>query len=1226
MATPTQTQNKNTQPQNRLTDFRAIRLRLASPDEILKWSYGEITKPETINYRTQRPEKDGLFCERIFGPEKDYECYCGKYRKIRYKGVICDKCGVEVTRSIVRRERMGHIKLAAPVSHIWFLRGVPSKVGLFLDMSVRQLEKVVYFTSYVVISVDEDVRQHAIDEIKAEYRTKKKRYQTKKADYTKTKYLKLIKKLDKKTEETISDLRKLAPCQVLSEVDYFELSMKFGHVFEAGVGAEAILRIIDTIDMEKLVAGLAVEAEKASSTTQQKVLRRLRLVRSMIRNKIKPEWMFLSVIPVMPPDLRPMVQLDGGRFATSDVNDLYRRVINRNNRLKRLNELGAPEVIVRNEKRMLQEAVDALIDNSARKGHEVRSSTGQKRVLKSLADMLKGKQGRFRANLLGKRVDYSARSVIIAGPEMDISECGIPKKMAMEIFKPFVIQKLINEKELAPNIKSASRLIEEQIPEVWDSLAEVIRDRYVLLNRAPTLHRLSVQAFQPRLIEGSAIKLHPLVCSAFNADFDGDQMAVHVPLSDEAVTEARELMSAQRNLLKPATGKPIVTPSQDMVLGAYWMSKIEDNLKGHGKKFATVHDAMLQHSFGYLDIKARIFIKGAALGDRIDEDQHSEYIETCLGRIMFNLEALPDEFPFYNELLSKKALSKLSSIVIERIGIDEAAHVVNNIKDIGFRNATASGISWGMDDLKIPEEKHGILDASQKKVDSIQSYFKQGLLTEDERKAKVIETWTKAVDDISQHVPKAVPKDGSIFSIFDSGARGSWGQTSQMSGLKGLVVNPASEVIELPVKSSFKEGFNVLEYFISTHGARKGTTDTALKTAVAGYLTRRLVDVAQDVIVKEKDCGDTTGIIYYRKDGESMGISLAQRSVGRVLAQDVYNDPNARKTKDGLIAKAGVLVDEEISEKIEESQNQEVAVRSPISCKTIFGICQNCYGDDLSTNRLVEIGAAVGIITAQSIGEPGTQLTMRTFHAGGVAAGTDITQGLPRIEEIFENRIPKSKSVISEVNGMVEEIKKVGKQKEIVIRVSDSGKKKKDDTVTYSVPLGMGLHIDEGDLVAKGQQISEGSADLGKLYKVGGIEAAQRYMINEVQGIYSSQGASINDKYIEVIVRKMFSRVRITEPGDTEFMPGEVVEEDIINEANVKLEKKQTPASGVHLLMGITKVSLSSDSFLSAASFQETAKTLINAAIEGKVDKLRGLKENVVIGKLIPAGTGVKSK
>jgi len=1288
----------------KVSDFKSIILKLASPDDILDWSHGEVTKPETINYRTQRAEKDGLFCEKIFGPEKDWECYCGKYRRIRYKGVVCDKCGVEVARSIVRRERIGHIELAVPVSHIWFLRGIPSKMGLTLDCSIQGLEKVVYFAGYIVTKISEAERKKVIEDIKKEYKVKskgKKREGSKKLEKLTT-----AEKLSLKEQRDIAlrQVRSLELHQILSEIDYRDLSIKYGQVFEAGTGAETLRNIFSQVNLERLAKELSKQAKTASPAIKQKILKRLRLIEGMIRSKIRPEWMFLTILPVLPPDLRPMVQLDGGRYATSDVNDLYRRVINRNNRLKRLIELNAPEVICRNEKRMLQEAVDALIDNSSRRGQVmVAASTGQKRVLKSLADILKGKQGRFRQNLLGKRVDYSGRSVIVVGPELKIHQCGLPKYMALELFKPFVINKLV-EQGLAHNVRGAGRLIEEEINEVWSILEEVTKDRCVFLNRAPTLHRLGIQAFHPVLVEGSAIRLHPLVCRAFNADFDGDQMAVHLPLSEEAQTEAKEIMLSANNLLKPATGEPVAIPTQDMVLGCYWMTRIEDGLPGEGKIFADREEALLAKTFGYVHLKARIKVrmpeyagkqshfKGtketeksvidsspAAQNDK-EAAQNDNLIETSVGRIYFNY-ALPEGMGYINQTMKSKDLRRLVSEIIDKFGVGQAAVILDRIKRMGFKYASTSGISWGMGDIEVPKEKKQWLKEAHKKLDQIQEQYNSGFLTDAERKSRVIEIWLSTTNKVAKRTAEVMNPKGPIFNIFDSGARGSLGQLTQMSGMKGLTINPSGEIIELPIRSSYKEGLSVLEYFISTHGGRKGMADTALKTATAGYLTRRLVDVCQDVVVREENCGDKKGIYVYREDEENMGNSLATRITGRIALEKIVapfrhpegvvttegsgidsspaaqNDKEAaqndkgkiqnKKSKEEVLVKSGQLIDKEAAQRIDEAGIDKVKVRSVISCQSLNGICQKCYGYDLGRNELIKLGEAVGIVTAQAIGEPGTQLTLRTFHTGGVAGGEDITQGLPRVEEIFEARLPKGKAVVSEVDGRVEDIverngnkiiqieanvmaseaKQSRKKSGIAASVASGdlprNDKRKNKMIEYSFPTGTVLRVEKGDLVGKGQQFNDGSIDLKELYEAAGQETVQRYIIREVQKIYTFAGENINDKHIEMIIRQMFSRLKIKSAGDTKFLPDQIVEWARFKKENNKIAKKSgQPAVAQTLLMGVTKVSLTTESFLSAASFIETTRVLIDAAIAGKKDGLKGLKENVIIGKLIPAGTG----
>jgi len=1200
----------------KVSDFKSIVLKLASPEEILEWSNGEVTKPETINYRTQRAEKDGLFCEKIFGPEKDWECYCGKYRRIRYKGIVCDKCGVEVTRAIVRRERMGHIELAVPVSHIWFLRGIPSKMGLILDRSIQELERIIYFAGYIITKVNEEERKRVIEDIKKEYKQKLKG--KKEEGEERPEKLTNAEKasLKEQHDRAVRQIRSLHLHQVLSEIDYRDFSLKYGQVFEAGTGAETLRNIFEKVNLETLAKQLNKESKKASSAANLKVLKRLRLIEGMTRAKIRPEWMLLTMLPVLPPDLRPMVQLDGGRYATSDVNDLYRRVINRNNRLKRLIELNAPEVICRNEKRMLQEAVDALIDNSSRRGQVmVAASTGQKRVLKSLADMLKGKQGRFRQNLLGKRVDYSGRSVIVVGPELKLHQCGLPKYMALELFKPFVINKLV-EQGLAHNVRGAGRLIEEEIDEVWSILEEVTKNRCVLLNRAPTLHRLGIQAFQPVLVEGNAIRVHPIVCRAFNADFDGDQMAVHLPLSDEAQEEAKDIMLASINLLKPATGKPVAVPTLDMVLGCYWMTKIEDDLPGQGKIFSNRSEALLSKHFGHVHLKARIKI-------RLDDDN---LVETSVGRIYFNY-ALPKEIGFVNKTMKSGDLRELISELINKLGVKETSLVLDRIKRMGFKYATTSGISWGMDDIQVPKEKKQWLKQTHKELDQVQTQYDNGLLTDAERKSRVIEIWNSITERITKKTPDALDPKGPIANIFDSKAKGSLGQLGQMSGMKGLVVNPAGEIIELPIRNSYKEGLSVLEYFISTHGGRKGMADTALKTATAGYLTRRLVDVCQDVVVRQEDCGDKKGIYIYREDEEDMGNSLARRITGRVVLERI-TDPDSKKGK--ALAKSGQLIDKETAEKVDATGIDKIKVRSVISCQSTDGICQKCYGYDLGRNELIKIGEAIGIVTAQAIGEPGTQLTLRTFHTGGVAGGEDITQGLPRVEEIFEARPPKGRAVVSEVDGQVSNIVERDGQRIAQIEVSDTAKtsgqkvsKKKKKVVEYKLPSGVILRIDKGDLVAKGQQLNEGSIDLKDLYKIADQEAVQRYIIREVQKIYTFAGENINDKHIEMIIRQMFSRMKIRTSGGTKLLADQIVEWSRFQKENKRVAKRGgEKATAQTLLLGVTKVSLTTESFLSAASFIETTRVLIDASIAGKKDDLKGLKENVIIGKLIPAGTG----
>jgi len=1208
----------------RVADLESIRIKIASPEEILLWSHGEVTKAETINYRTQRAEKDGLFCEKTFGPEKDYECYCGKYKRIRYKGIICDRCGVEVTKALVRRERMGHIKLASSCSHIWFLRGVPSTMGLILDIPMQQLERIIYFATYIITDINEEVKKKVLEEIEKEYKRKSKTelpsMEVKVKKRTKSsspiKFEKLKTKEKKKKSEELKLVRdkvkeevlSIKPLRILSEIEYHNLSLKYGEVFEAGTGSEILRKIFEKIDLKKEIEKLQKELENSEGETRRKILRRLKLFQGMKKAGIRPEWMFLTVLPILPPDLRPMVQLDGGRYASSDLNDLYRRVINRNNRLKYLLEIGAPDVIVRNEKRMLQEAVDALIDNGMRKGTTIQATTGGRRLLKSLADMIKGKQGRFRQNLLGKRVDYSGRSVIVVGSELKISQCGLPKKMALELFKPFVIKKVL-EKELAYNVRGASRLIEAETDEIWAILEEVVKDKLVLLNRAPTLHRLGIQAFQPILVEGEAIRIHPMVCKAFNADFDGDQMAVHLPLSDEAQKEARELMLSTFNLLKPATGTPVVTLYQDIVLGCYWLTKIKSSSEKRNNipLFGSPEEAILASDLGIINLKEKIKVRG------IKGKKSREFVETIVGRIIFN-QVLPEDYPFSNEEINVKKLEKIVGEILDNYSIETVEAILDRVKELGFEYSTIAGITWGIDDLIVPPEKPKIIEAAEKEISRIEDHYKKGLLSREEKSIKVIEIWTKAKTEIERLVPKTLPEHGPVFQMIDAGARGSWAQPVQMTGMKGLVINPVGQIIELPVKSSFKEGFDVLEYFISTHGARKGTADTALRTSTAGYLTRRLVDVSHEVMIFEEDCGDRTGIEIFRKDADEIGQNFLFKIIGRITLDKIKN-PETKTT----ILKEGEIIDWKAAEKIVDAQIEKVRVHSPLSCKSVRGVCQKCYGWDLGKNQLIKLGEAVGIVAAQAIGEPGTQLTMRTFHTGGVAGGGDITFGLPRVQEIFEARIPGGKAEISQVEGKVIEI-----TQDRVIKVVAS-KNPKTEIVEYKIPENMAIYVKPGQIIKKGQQLCEGNLDLQEFFKMTDKLETERYIVKEIQRIYFSQGAVIHDKHVEVIVRQMFSRIRIKNIGDSSFSPGEIVERAKFLEENEILKKeKKTQAKGVPILLGISRVALTTDSFLSAASFQETSRVLIKAAIEGKEDKLRGLKENVIIGKLIPAGTGFR--
>ncbi len=1130
-----------------VNNFDAVKIGLASPEQIRAWSHGEVKKPETINYRTLKPERDGLFCERIFGPQKDWECHCGKYKRIRFKGIICDRCGVEVTRAKVRRERMGHIELAAPVCHIWYLKGVPSRVGLLLDMSPRSLERVVYFASYVVIDPG-------------------------------------TTPLNKK--------------QLLTETEYREMREKYGQAFKAGMGAEASKELLKELDLDKLSRQLRVELKDASGQKRMKILKRLEVVEAFRKSGNKPEWMILDVVPVIPPDLRPMVQLDGGRFATSDLNDLYRRVINRNNRLKRLLDLGAPEIIVRNEKRMLQEAVDALVDN----GRRGRPVTGpNNRPLKSLSDMLKGKQGRFRQNLLGKRVDYSGRSVIVVGPKLKLHQCGLPKEMALELFKPFVMKKLV-DKSLAQNIKSAKRMVERARPEVWSVLEEVVKEHPVLLNRAPTLHRLGIQAFEPALIEGKAIQVHPLVCTAYNADFDGDQMAAHVPLSAAAQAEARLLMLSAYNILSPAYGKAITSPTRDIVLGCYYLTQEKPGAPGEGKIFSTPNEATLAFENGAVALHAKVKV-------RLTRD--SEPIETTVGRVIFN-EAIPEELRFINDVADRKVLSQVVSEAYNRLGSTKTVQLLDALKDLGFKYATRSGMGIAVDDIAIPAQKEKILGGADKSIDGIEQQFRRGLITSGEKYQRTIDVWTKATEEITEAMLQNFDNFNPLYMMAQSGARGNIQQIRQLAGMRGLMTDPSGRIIELPIKANFREGLTVLEYFISTHGQRKGLADTAIRTSESGYLTRRLVDVAQDVIIREEDCRTTEGVTMVAiKEGNDVVVPLKDRIIGRTAVEDVVA-PRGRKT----IVEADQEITEEAADQIEQSGVESVVVRSVLTCKSRYGVCGKCYGRNLATGKQVEIGEAVGIIAAQSIGEPGTQLTMRTFHTGGVA-GFDITQGLPRVEELFEARKPKGQAIIAEVSGRVKITEAKGSRKLIVVA---------KDGVEYAanVPFGVRMRNAEGDKVTAGDQLTEGSVNPHDTLRIRGIHALQNYLVQEIQSVYRSQGVDINDKHIEIIVRQMLRRVKVEEPGDTELLPGELVDKFTFEEDNAKaIAEGLEPAKARPVLLGITKASLATESFLSAASFQETARVLTDAATKGKIDPLIGLKENVIIGKLIPAGTGM---
>ncbi|MGQ9925357.1 MAG: DNA-directed RNA polymerase subunit beta' [Chloroflexaceae bacterium] len=1425
-----------------INDFNAIRISLASPEDIRGWSHGEVTKPETINYRTLKPERDGLFCERIFGPTKDWECYCGKYKRVRYKGVVCDKCGVEVTRAKVRRDRMGHINLASPVSHIWFVKGTPSRLGLLLDISPRNLERVLYFASYVIVEVQEDMRQFTREQIQAEYAEKREKLQRQaeekrielstlltqdlggmesaqvstqrriEEDYRRLReeivaeaeklrerleelsgepadedvsfrstviveegetitdrvldqldelvdqelealesrrqreladaelytdaererkeyeatqeqeklHERLQRELDqlvREEKEKLDQLDSLKVCRILTEMEYRQLRDIAPGVFRADMGAGAVRELIErTVNLDQLAEELQLEIQTTQGQRRKKATKRLRVVEAFRKSGNRPEWMILTVLPVIPPDLRPMVQLDGGRFATSDLNDLYRRVINRNNRLKRLMELNAPEIIVRNEKRMLQEAVDALIDNG-RRGRAV-SGKGKHR-LKSLSDMLKGKQGRFRQNLLGKRVDYSGRSVIVVGPNLALHQCGLPKKMALELFKPFVMRRLV-EKGFAHNIKSAKRIVERVRPEVWDVLEEVIQDYLVLLNRAPSLHRLSIQAFEAKLIEGSAIQLHPLVCAAFNADFDGDQMAVHVPLSRKAQEEARTRMLSKYNLLSPAHGDPIITPSQDIVLGCYYLTMVRDGAKGSGKRFASIDEAMLAYDKGLVDIQAPIWIRmeGTLSGknDRAEqmrilppaEDGTPRMlIETTIGRVLLNNQLLPP-LRFRNRLVDKKGLKEiiadcyqyytslknLSEADLDEIraaygnksrdelariyGSEKTAQQADMIKALGFKYATLGGMTIGIDDIEVPTKKYDIVREAEAAILDVEKQFRRGLITEEERYQEVVRIWQEATKQTISAVKENLNPFGPVAMMSTSGARGNINQISQMAGMRGLMSDPTGRIIELPIKANFREGLSVLDYFVSTHGGRKGLADTALRTADAGYLTRRLVDVAQDVIVTIEDCGTEDGTWLHAADDDELMERLQVRMIGRVLAAPIVDAETGE-----VLAERNQEIDEELAALLVARGITSVYVRSPLNCQAEHGICRLCYGRNLATGKLVDIGEAVGIIAAQSIGEPGTQLTLRTFHTGGVASADDITQGLPRVQEIFEARVPKGKALLAEIDGVVHisrdeegvrtlrvvatevytdeyavpegyvvtvehesevvegqviaESNRAGQSDaQIVARLAGRAYVYADRIVISQedreerelvVPHTARLRVENGERVVAGQQLTDGSANPQELLDLQGKEAVQRYLVNEAQKVYRSQGVNINDKHIEVIVRQMLRRVRIEEPGDTGLLPGELIEAAEFRRLNNDIVSQGgEPATAATVLLGITKASLNTDSFLSAASFQETTRVLTDAAIHGKVDYLRGLKENVVIGKLIPAGSGIEKR
>ncbi|OGI61434.1 DNA-directed RNA polymerase subunit beta' [Candidatus Nomurabacteria bacterium RIFCSPHIGHO2_01_FULL_39_9] len=1184
-----------------LNNFDQITIALASPERIRDWSYGEITRPETINYRTGRSERGGLFDERIFGPEKDFECYCGKYRRIRYKDIICEKCGVEVTRSIVRRERSGHIDLAAPVAHIWFLRGVPSRMSLLLSISVSDLEKVIYFAGYIVTKVNEEERARILKSLESEYKEKLKA--TKDAK-DKEKLKDLYTKKKKEIQEIVIN-------KVFNEAMYHYFSLKFGTIFEAKIGAEAVYNILQEMDLEKVKKDLEEALLGRTKADRPKMEKRLSLIKGMIRAGTRPEWMFITALPVIPAALRPMVALEGGRHATSDLNDLYRRVINRNNRLKKLKEIGAPEVILRNEKRILQEAIDALIDNSiAREGSAQAMSSSQRRALKSLADNLKGKRGLFRQNLLGKRVDYSGRSVIVVGPQLSLDQCGLPKHMALELFRPFIIAKIL-ERELAFNIRGANKLIEEGVPEVWAILEEVIAGKYVLLNRAPTLHRLSIQAFRPVLIEGNAIQLHPMVCSAFNADFDGDQMAVYLPLSKEAQEEARELMAANKNLLKPQNGEPIIVPKLDIILGCYWMTRIVANQLGEDKIFSRPNHAITAHDNDIVSLRAKIKVLGT------DSPKYKQYegkpFETSIGRLLFN-SCLPSDYHFINEEINSKRMSTLIDDLIRNYGFDRVAPILDKIKNFGYQYVTIAGITWGIDSVTVPVEKKALVLKGRKEEAEIMNQWHEGLLSTEEKREKIIELWIKVKAEIEKFIPGALEPEGGVFNMLYSGARGSITNLSQMAGMKGLIVNPVGDLIEFPVIPSYKEGLSPIEYFITTHGSRKGLADTALKTAEAGYLTRRLVDVAQDVVITEEDCGTEEGFAFHKENIGGLEIPISRKIFGRILHEAV-------KVGRKVLFEAGTLITKEIAKEIEAAGVLEAVCRTPLACKTLHGHCRKCYGLDLGRNRLVDLGEAVGIVAAQAIGEPGTQLTLRTFHAGGVAGGADITMGLPRIVEVFERRTPRNPAIVSEAEGTVSEISVNENERTIVVVGKDKEEKK------YTIAYRREPIVKIGQKVSAGELLTDGSAVITEIFQYGGEQKAGEYIINEIAKVYELQGAATAAKHIEVIVGRMFSRRKIKDPGDTIFATGDIIETIELADENEKVKKSGgAPATAEVVVLGISEVSLSTKSWLSSSSFQNTNRVLIQSAVRGGVDTLRGLKENVIVGRLVPAGTGFKGK
>ncbi len=1262
-----------------VNDFDAVRISLASQEQIRSWSYGEVTKPETINYRTLKPERDGLFCERIFGPTKDFECYCGKYKRIRYKGVICDKCGVEVARAKVRRERMGHIELVAPVAHIWYAKGVPSRLGLLLDLSPRSLERVLYFSHYIITAVDEQACQGVVEQLREKYsqwvaehqallevrsaELEQKQATVEEINEIQRNFAEEQTRQEEQLATETNRLKDLRPRQLLTDTQYRELKQQYGQVFKAGMGAEAILQVLKSIDLDAMRTELVRETRSTSGQRHRKASKQLQVVEAFRRSGNKPAWMILTVLPILPPELRPMVQLDGGRFATSDLNDLYRRVINRNNRLRHLAEIGAPEIIIRNEKRMLQEAVDSLIDNG-RRGRAVSVNGNHK--LKSLSDMLRGKQGRFRQNLLGKRVDYSGRSVVVVGPELKLHQCGLPRRMALELFKPFVMRRLV-QLDLAHNIKSARRQVERARSEVYDILEEVIKERPVLLNRAPTLHRLSIQAFEPVLIDGSAIQLHPLVCAAFNADFDGDQMAVHIPLSRAAVREAREIMLSIHNMLLPSSGEPVVTPTLDMVLGCYYLTSIGPGAKGKGAVFGSFEEAKLAYELGAVDLRDEIEVR--------DQEKGGQRVKTSVGRIIFS-DVLPPQVGFQNKVIDKAGIKQIISDCYKLLSHEETAALLDNIKQLGFHYATKSGTTIAMNDIEVPQSKQKLLEEAEERIAIIDNQYRRGLITDDERYDAAIGVWMEATDKITEALTQSLDRYGGIYMMATSGAKGNISQIRQMGGMRGLMTDPSGKIIDFPIKSSLREGLTVMEYFISTHGARKGLADTALRTSDSGYLTRRLIDVAQDVIIRQDDCGTTNGIwIGESKKGELLP-SLAERVAGRFAASDVVNPV----TEEVIVARNEEFDEAKLSE-IAAAGITKLHAKSPLTCQWRLGICQLCYGRDLARGRLVELNNAVGIIAAESIGEPGTQLTLRTFHTGGVV-GLDITSGLPRVEELFEARSPKGQAIISEINGVAEVVqdetgKRIGVTSSEVLHdeyslppgwqiVPENGqwvntsavlahpqfepqadsaalttegeailarvagevvigdgqlfiKYEERDEREYLVPAAARVLIQSGDHVTAGQQLTGGSINPQDILRILGKESVQEYLSNEVQKVYRSQGVNINDRHIEVIVRQMLTKVRIDSSGDADLVPGELVDKFRYEDINAKvLAEGGEPAIARTVLLGITRASLNTDSWLAAASFQETTRVLTEAALRGDVDRLVGLKENVIIGKLIP--------